>query len=63
MQLQVPAMSACPLLRDVYKRQAQEDYESLKRLMRDGVSIVSYLIVPIALGLFCIAPELSLIHI
>ena len=50
-------VTACSTVFFSMMSRAQEDYESLKRLMRDGVSIVSYLIVPIALGLFCIAPE------
>lgn len=35
----------------------QEDYDNLKQLLRNGVAITSYLIVPIALGLFSISKD------
>ena len=36
----------------------QDDYDKLRQLLRNGVAITSYLIVPIALGLFSISSDL-----
>ena len=35
----------------------QDDYDNLKQLLRNGVAITSYLIVPIALGLLGISKD------
>ena len=50
-------VTACSTVFFSIMSRTQDDYENLKKLLRNGVSIVSYLIVPIALGLFCVAPE------
>lgn len=54
-------VTACSTVFFSMMSRTQEDYESLRKLLRNGVSIASYLVVPIALGLFCIAPEFVII--
>lgn len=50
-------VTACSTVFFSMMSRVQEDYDNLKQLLRNGVAITSYLIVPIALGLFSISKD------
>lgn len=50
-------VTACSTVFFSMMSRVQEDYDKLKQLLRNGVVITSYLIVPIALGLFGVSSE------
>lgn len=50
-------VTACSTVFFSMMSRVQEDFDSLKQLLRNGVAIGSYIIVPIALGLFSISKD------
>lgn len=50
-------VTACSTVFFSMMSRVQEDYDNLKQLLRNGVAITSYVIVPIALGLFSISKD------
>lgn len=50
-------VTACSTVFFSMMSRVQDDYDNLKQLLRNGVAITSYLIVPIALGLFSISKD------